>query len=95
MSITKEEASEIVKFISIKNNEFIDVGISIFSGYSHIYSYIDDEYYPTNKNELILTDSGCGEYSEYLEITSAFIENNKLHIVLETEEELLIPIRDD
>jgi len=95
MSITKEEANEIVRFMEMKDNEFIDVGISIFSGYSHIYSHIDDEYYPTNKNELILTDSGCGEYSEYLEITSASIENNKLHIILETEEELLVPIREE
>jgi len=32
---------------------------------------------------------------EDIDIISASIENNMLHIVLETEEELLIPIRDD
>ena len=93
MSITKEEARKIVKFMKNKSNdkEFVKIRISVLEGEiesyprcCHIYGY-----------ELKLKDSGYGEYSSGIEIESARIKNNKLHIVLVPEEELLIPIRDD
>ena len=91
MSITQEEAVKIVRFMKTKDSESAKIDTHVLEG--SIYIYTEFEY--EDKTGLILADSGNDEYSYGLEITSASIENNKLHLVLETEEELLIPIRDD
>jgi hypothetical protein len=90
MSITKEEANRIIRYMEIKNIDYIEIYYPVLEGNIDIFS---DKDYLTDKHILLITSHG--NFGEGIEIESARIKNNKLHIVLETEEELLIPIRDD
>jgi outer membrane lipopolysaccharide assembly protein LptE/RlpB len=92
MSITKEEAVKIVKFMKIKNIEYIKLWREIFKeGIKSSYNYEIKK-----ENRLYIIDGEeNSDKQKSIKIIRTYIDDDKLHIVLETEEELLIPIRDD